>query len=250
MPRSSIQRLPGRHHLEPEPDVVEPLGRQVGDADGRRGPVGPRRQLGAADEGPARRLPLDPDPDLGVGAVGAEPGLDRQARLDARGEAIADGGRGGHPGVQPEAGAARMRLLHSRSRRRWPGRRRPASRRGPRRPARRPARPRASGPARIRGWAGPSLPRGGAAVQPGELAGELVVARLHAGDDRLGRIGGHRSQLDLRRPDADRGDAEGGQVEHHMAPPGDHLGDQAKPPAQVVDGRRGGAVSTVSSRIG
>jgi hypothetical protein len=248
MPRSSIQRLPAVINSNRSRTWSSPSA-----GSRRRGrPSRPSRNpptARSAGRRATRRLPLDPDPDPGVGAVGAEPGLDRQAVPDARGEAVADGGRGGDPGVQAEARSAGMRMPPSISTG-WPGRRRPASLRGPRRPWRRPARPLATGPARTRGWAGRASSRGGTAVQPRELAGELVVARLHAVDDRLRGMRGHRSRA---RPSATRRGSRprrrgAGRARRGSArrPPRD----QAKPTAQVVDGRRGGGGQHGLERIG
>ena len=83
-PRSSTQRLPAVSSSNRSRAVSSPPAGSSVTPDGQRGPVGLDDQLRPADERLARRLPLDPDPDLRVGLVGPEPGLDRQRRLDAR----------------------------------------------------------------------------------------------------------------------------------------------------------------------
>ena len=78
-----------------------------------------------------------------------------------------------------------------------------------------------------------------AAIEPGELDGQLAIAGFHAGQDRFRRIGRDRGELDLRAPDPDGGDAEGEQVEDQLTPPRDGLRDQPEIAAEVLDRRRG-----------
>ena len=98
----------GAQELEPEPGPGQAGGGDLRGPDRHRRPLVLDRQLGAADERLAGRLPLDPDPDLGVGLVRAEPRLDRQRGLDVGDEPVADDGCRRGLGVEPEAAASRV----------------------------------------------------------------------------------------------------------------------------------------------
>ena len=231
--RCRAPRPAGRRRGRPSrPSRAAPTARSAGR---RAGPPPPPRSR----PGPWRR----------GGRRGARPGP--SGSTDARGEAIADGGRGGHPGVQPEAGAAGMRTAPGRSRRCWPGRRRPASRRGPRRPSRRPARPRATGPARTRGWAGPRPPPGAGrpfsrASWPESSSYRAFMPAMTASEG----YGVTDPSSTFGAPTRIAATPKGGRSSTTWLRPATTSGTRRSPRPRSSTGAEGGAVSTVSSRIG